>query len=60
MNKKLSEKEIDDLVIIQADDENAWTIEGLKKRAKRGSREKFLKVLNKVSKTEPDEEDKIK
>ena len=60
MNKKPSEKEIDDLVIAQADDKNAWTeIQILKKRAKRGNREKFLKALSKVPKVEPDEVDKM-
>lgn len=34
-------------------------IEKLKERAKRGSREKFLKALSKVPKIEPAEEDKI-
>ena len=58
--KNLSEKDIDKIVVAQADDENAWTaIEYLKERAKRGSREKFLKALSKVPKVEPDEEDKI-
>ncbi len=58
--KNLSEKEIDELVIIQADNENAWAnIQFVKKRAERGSREKFLQALNKVPKVEPDEADKI-
>lgn len=35
------------------------TIEYLEKRAKRGSREKFLEILNKVPDVEPDEFDKI-
>ena len=40
------EKEIDDLVISQADDEKAWTnIQVVKNHAKRGSREKFLKAI---------------
>jgi hypothetical protein len=40
---------------------SAWaTVEYLEERAKRGSREKFLKALSKVPKVEPDEEDKIK
>ena len=39
---------------------SAWaTVEYLEERAKRGSREKFLKALNNVPKVEPDEEDKI-
>lgn len=43
-----------------AEKASAWTtIEYLKERAKRGSREKFLKALSKVSKTEPDENDRI-
>ena len=49
------EKEIDDLVISQADDEKAWTnIQVVKNHAKRGSREKFLKALSKVPIVEPD------
>jgi hypothetical protein len=59
MNEKPSEKEIDDLVIAQADEENAWTIEHLKEKAKRGSAEKFPDALSKVSKIAPDEADKI-
>ncbi len=59
-DKNLSEKEIDDLVIAQADDENAWTdIQLVRNRARRGSRKKFLKALSKVPKSAPDEEDKI-
>ncbi|HSK74129.1 MAG TPA: hypothetical protein VK892_20685 [Pyrinomonadaceae bacterium] len=57
MNKNLTEKEIDDLAAAQAED--AWTIDYLKERAKRGSREKFLRTLSKVPKLEPDEEDRI-
>ncbi len=61
MNKKTSEKEIDDLVVAQAESEDAWTeVKSLKERAKRRSREKFLKALSKIPKVEPDEEDKIK
>lgn len=59
MSKKPSEKEIDDLVIVQADNEDNWTIENLKKKAERGSRVKFLQALSKVPKATPDEEDKI-
>jgi hypothetical protein len=59
MNKKPSEKEIDDFVIAQADDEGAWTIEDLKKKAKRGNREKFLQALSKVPKVEPDADDRL-
>lgn len=59
-NKKLSEKEIDGLVIAQANDENAWTdIQSVKNRAQRGSREKFLQALSKVPKVEPDQDDRI-
>ena len=58
--KVKNEKEIDEIVIAQADDEKAWTdIQVVKNRAKRGSREKFLKALSKVPKVEPDEEDRI-
>jgi hypothetical protein len=43
-----------------AEKASAWlTVEYLKERAKRGSREKFLNALSKVPKAEPDEEDKI-
>lgn len=58
--KQLSENEIDKKIIAQVDNEKAWTdIQFIKKRAKRGSREKFLKALSKVPKVEPDEEDRI-
>lgn len=55
---KLSEKEIDEHIIAQADDEAVW-IDVFKKRAERGSREKFLEILSKVPKVEPDPEDRI-
>ena len=59
-DKNLSEKEIDELVIAQANEENAWTnIQLVKNRAERGSREKFLRALSKVPKVEPDEDDRI-
>ncbi len=59
-DKNFSEKEIDELATAQANDESAWIlIQSVKNRAKRGSREKFLKALNKVPKVEPDEDDKI-
>lgn len=59
--KNLSEKEIDEIVILQANDENAWNdVQILKNRAKRGNREKFLQALGKVPKVEPDEADRIK
>ena len=35
------------------------TIEYLEKRAKRGSREKFLEILNRVPDVEPEEFDKL-
>lgn len=58
--KLKNEKEVDEIVIAQADDENAWTDTAIiKKRAERGSREKFLKALSKVPKVEPDENDRI-
>ena len=59
-DKNLSEKEIDELVIAQVNEENAWTdIQSVKNRAGRGSREKFLQALSKVPKVEPDEDDRI-
>ena len=59
-DKILSEKEIDDWVITQADDEKSWTdIQFVKKRTERGSREKFRQALSKVPKVAPDEDDKI-
>lgn len=59
--KNLSENEIDEIVIAQAENENAWAeVAYLKRRAKRGSREKFLKALSKVPKVAPHEDDKIK
>jgi len=43
-----------------AEKASAWTtIEYLKERARRGSREKFLQALSKVPKVEPDEDDRI-
>ncbi len=62
--KELSEKEgitFDQFVSSAiAEKASAWaTIEYLKERAKRGSREKFLKALSKVPKVEPDENDEI-
>ncbi len=59
--KAKNEKEIDEKVIAQAEDEKAWTDwQVVKNRARRGSREKFLKALSKVPKVEPEEEDRIK
>lgn len=63
--KELSEKEgitIDQFVSSAiAEKASAWsTVEYLQERAKRGSREKFLKALSKVPKIEPAEEDRIK
>ncbi len=62
--RELSEKEgitIDQFVSSAiAEKASAWTtIEYLKDRAKRGSREKFLQALSKVPKIEPDEDDRI-
>ena len=58
--KNFSENEIDGFVIAQADDESAWAkIDYFNERAKRGSREKFLKALSNVPKVEPDEKDTI-
>lgn len=62
--RELSEKEgitIDQFVSSAiAEKASAWmTIEYLKERANRGSREKFLQALSKVPKAEPDKDDKI-
>ena len=62
--RELSEKEgitVDQFVSSAiAEKAAAWTtIEYLKERAKRGSREKFLQALSKVPKVEPDENDRI-
>ncbi len=58
--KNLSEKEIDEIVISQANDENAWNdIQILENRAELGNHEKFLQALSKVPKAETDEDDKI-
>ena len=62
--RKLSKKEgitIEQFVTSAvAEKASAWiTVEYLKKRAQRGSRDKFLKVLNKVPKVAPDIEDEI-
>ena len=62
--RELSEKEgitVDQFVSSAiAEKAAAWiTVEYLEERAKRGSREKFLKALTKVPKVEPQEEDKI-
>lgn len=62
--RELSEKEgitVDQFVSSAiAEKASAWTtIEYLKERAKRGSREKFLHALNKIPKVEPAENDKI-
>ena len=59
-DKNISEKEIDELLIAQANDDDVWTdIQSVKTRAERGSREKFLQALSKIPKVEPDEDDKI-
>jgi hypothetical protein len=62
--RELSEKEgitVDQFVSSAiAEKASAWTtVEYLKERAERGSREKFLNALSKVPKTEPDEDDKF-
>ncbi len=62
--RELSEKEgitVDQFVSSAiAEKAAAWTtVEYLKERARRGSREKFLKALSKVPKVEPDEDDKF-
>jgi hypothetical protein len=62
--RELSEREgitVDQFVSSAiAEKASAWmTVEYLKERAKRGSREKFLKALSKVPKVEPDDADKI-
>lgn len=43
MNEKLSEKENDALAVAQSEDENVWTDEYLKERAKRGAAKSFCK-----------------
>lgn len=58
--RNLSESEIDESVIAQADDETAWAdIQFVKNRVERGSRENFLQALSKVPKVEPDEADRL-
>ncbi len=62
--RELSEKEgitVDQFVSSAiAEKASAWTtIEYLKERAKRGSREKFFDALSKVPKVQPDEADRI-
>lgn len=62
--RELSEKEgitVDQFVSSAiAEKASAWmTIEYLKERAARGSREQFFNALSKVPKVEPDENDKI-
>jgi hypothetical protein len=43
-----------------AEKASAWsTVEYLKERGKRGSREKFLQALSKVPKVEPDDENRL-
>jgi hypothetical protein len=63
--RELSEREgitVDQFVSSAiAEKASAWTtVEYLKERAARGSREKFLNALSKVPKVETKEEDKIK
>ena len=62
--RELAEKEgisVDQFVSSAiAEKASAWsTIEYLKERGKRGSREKFLKALSKVPKVAPDEADRV-
>ncbi len=62
--RELSEREgitVDQFVSSAiAEKASAWTtVEYLKERARRGSREKFLQALSKVSKVEPIEDDKF-
>lgn len=62
--RELSEREgitVDQFVSSAiAEKASAWaTVEYLKERAKRGSREKFLQALSKVPKVEPDEADRL-
>ena len=62
--RELSEKEgitVDQFVSSAiAEKASAWmTVEYLKERAASGSREKFLKALDKVPKVEPAEDDKL-
>jgi hypothetical protein len=62
--RELSEKEgitVDQFISSAiAEKAAAWTtVEYLKERAQRGSREKFLQALSKVPKVEPIEDDKF-
>ncbi len=62
--RELSEKEgisVDQFISSAvAEKASAWaTLEYLEERAERGSREKFLKALDKVPKVEPEKEDRI-
>lgn len=62
--RELSEREgitVDQFVLSAiAEKASAWTtVDYLKERAKRGSREKFLKALSKIPKVEPDEDDRF-
>lgn len=58
--KAKNENEMDDIVIAQADDVDAWTeLQIIKDRSNSASREKFLRILSKVPDVEPLEDDKI-
>lgn len=62
--KKLAEQEgfsVDQFIASAvAEKASAWaSLDYLKERAKRGSREKFLAALAKVPDAEPDEEDRL-
>jgi hypothetical protein len=62
--RELTEKEgitVDQFVSSAiAEKASAWaTVEYLEERAKRGSREKFLRALSKVPDIEPEEDDRI-
>lgn len=62
--KKLAEKEgitVEQFISSAAAEKaSAWmTLDYLRERAKRGSREKFLRIMEKVPDIEPDDEDRL-
>jgi len=61
--RQLAEREgisVDQFIASAIAEKASWdTLEYLKERAKRGSRDKFLEALSKVPDVEPDEWDKI-
>jgi hypothetical protein len=60
MKKNISQQKSDEKVVSQVSVENTLTgVQLLKKRAERGSREKFLQALSKAPKVEPVDDDRI-